>query len=399
MCGFDYFPFFDVGNGQDERFGEKVCELATSWIELDAAALHHNIAQLAGIMGTRGIGFVVKGNAYGHGLREIVTIAAQAQGISSFFVATLSEAIAVRKLGVAQGICALVPADKNLLTDAIKNDIEIVCPDHLFLSQVATAAAACGKRARVHLKIDTGLSRLGVCGAGEALALATAIKNTPTVELWAVMTHFADAAGADLAYAYEQYARFDEVCAQLRARGFDWRYTHAGASGSLDMTRADSLARVGTVLYGYWKSSAQRARYQALGWTFDVKPVLTWKSRIFHLKDVSAGCQIGYGCTVTAQRGMKLAVVPVGYADGYPRALSNRGVVLVNGRSAPVVGRVSMNLLTIDVTDIPSVAVDDEVVLLGPQPGVTADDLALCAGTVNLDVLTGISPELMRVVT
>lgn len=386
-------------------------ELTTSWIELDAAALRSNIEELVGVLGgahqvrgshrvggTRQLGFVVKSNAYGHGLCEIARTAAETGAIHTFFVATLAEALALRESGIKETICALVPADEQLLEAAIAQDIEMVCPDSRFLGHALRAADTCHRRVHLHLKIDSGLSRLGTTGATQARELAQAITSSAHAELGGLMTHFADATRADLSSAEAQYQRFCDICDQLESEGFRWKQRHAGASGSLDMTGRDSLTRVGTLLYGYWKSTAQRERYRAQGWSPEIRPVLSWKSSIFHLKRVAAGCTIGYGNDTIAERSMLLGVVPVGYGDGYPRALSGKGHVSVHGILAPVVGRVSMNLLTIDISNIPDVTTDDTVLLLGPQAGITADDLAAQAGTVTLDVLAGISPLIKRVV-
>lgn len=381
-----------------EQAQDALCS-CSSWLELDAAAVRHNHAQIASVIGPKcALGVVVKGNAYGHGLLEMASIFVNHQEATCFFVASLSEALVLRKNGVRQGICALVPADSGLFEEAIARDIEIVCPDITFLSVIIAAARRVQKRVRIHLKIDTGLSRLGCCGVSEALELADAINRAPEVELWGVMTHFADTASSELCFTCEQQARFSHICQQLRARGLNWRYTHTAASGALDVIRDDTIVRVGTLLYGYWKSPEQRARYQALGWSFDVKPVLSWKSRVFQVKSIKAGCSIGYGHDLFADTDKVLAVVPVGYADGYPRALSNRGQVKIRGQFAPVIGRVSMNLLTVDVTGISGVTAGDVVSLLGGYPGVLASDLAAQAGTVTLDILTGLSPAIKRIV-
>lgn len=379
---------------------EQAHEFATSWIEVDATALRRNIQQILLMVGPqRELGLVVKGNAYGHGLRQVVSAVSSLDGVKTFFVASLREALMVHEVGVTQHVCALVPADFGFLEQALSRGTQLVCADHFFLARIADAANRCGVRARVHLKIDTGLSRLGVCGVDAALDLAAAVRATPQVELWGVMTHFADTAGSDLSFAAEQYRRFDEVCKHLRKAGHVWHESHAGASGALDLVYSDSLVRVGSLLYGYWKSVDQRARYQKAGWHGDLLPVLTWRSRIFHLKKIKAGCSIGYGGDLVATRDMLLAIVPVGYADGYPRALSNRGMVLIGDQRVPIVGRVSMNAMTIDVSAVYQVKVGDPVILLGPSGGVTADEVAAVAGTVNLDILAGISSEIVRVVT
>lgn len=375
----------------------------SSWIDIRSSALRHNLDQLAEIVAperekqARSLGLVVKGNAYGHGLREIVELSKGHAAVDYYFVASLAEGLFVASLGVKQAICALVPADTLYLREAIDAGIEVVCSDEPFLALVAREARVVKKRARVHLKVDTGLCRFGVESLEKALFLATYIdREKDALELWGVMSHLADAVSPAIDFAHEQKKYFTQICSGLKSAGFSWKHTHLGASGSIDFSDESTLIRVGTALYGYWKSPSQRERYALHGWDRALHPVLEWKSYIFHLKSVSAGCSIGYGRSAYTQRDTLLAVIPVGYADGYPRALSNRGTVIIRGAKAPVIGRISMNVMTVDVTDVPGVLLDDEVLLLGDLPGVTADDLAHQSDTVNLDLLCGLGSHIIR---
>lgn len=375
----------------------------SSWIDIRSSALRHNLDQLEKIVGpvrdaqSRTLGLVVKGNAYGHGLREIVELSKGHAAVGYYFVASLAEGLFVASLGVTQSICALVPADTLYMREAIAAGIELVCSDETFLLLVAREARAVGKRARVHLKIDTGLCRFGAESAERAIFLAHYIKQQgDALELWGVMSHLADAVSPTLDFTQAQKESFAQICSGLKTAGFCWKHTHLCASGSIDFADEHSLVRVGTALYGYWKSSSQRERYALRGWGGDLYPVLEWKSYVFYLKRVPAGSSVGYGRSVYTRRDTVLAVIPVGYADGYPRALSNNGAVVIRGMNAPVMGRVSMNVMTVDVTDVPGVSLGDEVVLLGDVPGVTADDLAHQSDTVNLDVLCGLGSHIIR---
>ena len=372
-----------------------------TWLELDRKAILQTIDRVALMTGpAHQLGLVVKGNAYGHGLIEYSLVAAQHPRVVLFFAAFIEEALLLRERGIKKRICALVPADRCLLDEAIARDIELLCPDSSYLPLFAAAAKRVGKPALLHVKIDTGLARLGL-GADDVEQFLVQFRAHATwLSVVGVMTHFADVVGEDLSSAYRQQGLFHEVCPLFAALGgFE---THSCASGSLFMAGKDQVVRVGTMAYGYWKSPAQRARATASFPQIELQPVMRWKTRILQVKPIKAGTPVGYGHTFVAPHAMVLAVLPVGYADGYPRVLSNSGQVLVRGKPAPLVGRVSMNLMSIDITAIADdgvpIVVGEEVILLGPEPGVTADDLARQTGTINLDILSHIRASIPRFV-
>ncbi|NJL72630.1 MAG: alanine racemase [Candidatus Competibacteraceae bacterium] len=361
--------------------------MKATWVEISREALHHNLDELACQLAhaceqNKGpaiaLGLVVKGDAYGHGLLPVVSLAAAHPAVSYFFTASLQEALEVRALAPSHGVCALVPADSQFLDEALANAIDLVGFSEHWCGVVSERAQTLGIMARIHIKLETGLARLGI-PMDDVVAIVRRIVALPNIELVGVMTHLADVVGDDIPFAREQRVCFEQACSQLRAAGISWRWTHANASGGLSFVGVDTLVRVGTALYGYWKSEPERVRSQSVRGPFDLKPVLTWKSRVMHCAYVEPGQTIGYGQTFCATRPMSIAVIPVGYSDGYPRSLSNQGAVLIKGQLAPVVGRVSMNVLTVDVTDIPG-ACDEgellEVILVGPQQGVTADKVA-----------------------
>jgi alanine racemase len=370
----------------------------TTWIELNASALKHNSEQVISTIGPAvTLGFVVKGNAYGHGLAEIITIARTCPAIGYYFVAALPEALELRAWGITQPICAMVPVESDCLEEAITQEISCVCAGPASLALLARTAQHVGKPALVHIKIDTGLSRLGACPS-EALGFCEAIFKNKWLKVTGVMTHLANIVSDDITRAHEQLRCFDETCARLKKAGYTWEHTHACASGSVMYKRNDSLVRVGTTLYGYWKSPAQKARLLAEHPAITLQPVLSWKTRIWEIRDIAAGNYVGYGETFYTKQPMRIAILPVGYADGYPRDLSNQGVVMVRGQYAPIVGRVSMNLAAIDITHVPEALPSDEVLLLGSAEKVTADAIAEKTQTINLDILTHIGSHISRII-
>lgn len=370
-----------------------------SWIELDSDAIAQNLACITNqLEKTRGsalqLGLVVKGNAYGHGLREIVLLTHQNSAVHIYFTASLAEALFVHRLGVKQRICAFVPADTDYLPDALAASIELVCCDEFFIEKVAECARKEKRRARIHVKVDTGLSRLGIY-PDKMPTVCTLLKKYPELELAGVMTHFVDM--DQLETTAQQRENLEAACAWLKKTGCTCDI-HGAASGSIPFASQDTLVRIGTALYGYWKTPAQRERYQERFGCAELKPVMTWKSRIMHTKKVSAGQGIGYGHTFTPVRDTHLGVIPVGYADGYPRGLSNKSIVYIRGCAAPIIGMVSMNMLTVDLTDIPGAVTGDEVLLLGNHEGIRARDLAAPLQTTQLEILTRISGTIPRVI-
>jgi alanine racemase len=367
--------------------------MALSWIEIDLEALRHNYSQARDRLspGARVLG-VVKSDAYGHGMVPVAWELAEC-GIHFLGVSKYWEAKKLRSEGISLPIIVLVGLEPAEMEDGIREEVRTVAfrLDHLRL--LSQAACRSNKVARVHVKVDTGMGRLGV-PFERVGSFLDELSQMPGIELEGLISHLAAADEADKSYSDAQIERFRQVLQMLADRGRDVSYAHvANSAGLLDLPHAHfHLARPGIMLYGSLPS-------RELLRPADLLPVMSFKSLILQLKDLPPGHPIGYGRTYVTQRSSRIATVPVGYDDGYPRLLSNRAEVLVRGRRAPVVGRVSMNMITLDVTDVPGVSEDDEVVLLGKQDAerITADEIADLCGTISYEIYCSIGKHRNKV--
>ncbi|HVP60036.1 MAG TPA: alanine racemase [Myxococcaceae bacterium] len=365
--------------------------------EIDLGALTRNHQTLRAAATGVDVLAVVKADAYGHGAVP-VSRALETAGVRFLGVALVEEGLELRAAGLRSDILVLGGAyDGGWDAMLEQRMIPVVFrPEHL--TALEAAARARGTTARAHLKVDTGMGRLGVLPA-DVPAFLEAARACPRVELEGLCSHFANADLADAALTALQISRFRTALGQMRAAGFDPRWRHlSNSAGLLALPEARdgvemNLARPGLALYGLvpapWLRPPRR-----------LEPVLSWKTAVVHVKSVPSGTPISYGSTWTAPRPSRIATLPVGYADGWSRLLSNRGAVLVRGRRAPIVGRVCMDLCMVDVTDVPGAEVGDEVVLLGRQgPEVQdAHQLAALEGTIAYDVLCAIGARVPRVV-
>ena len=361
------------------------------WAEIDLGALAHNVAAVRSRLseGTE-LMAVVKANAYGHGAVEVAR-AALAAGAGWLGVATVEEAAELRAAALDAPLLVMGPVPPG--SESSLRGLEARL--NVFSREQVDRLAEVGDPAhptRLHLKVDTGMARLG-CTPAEALPLARLVAADPRLELEGLWTHFAEADDPASPRTPRQLEEFLRLAADLRAAGLDLPVLHvANSAGALGFPPSQlTLARCGLPLYGYPSSAASQS--------LDLRPVLTWKARVVALHDLDPGDRVGYGGTYVAPGRRRTATISTGYADGYPRALSNRGEVLVGGRKAPLVGRVSMDYITADVSDVPGVAVGDEVVLLGAQGAerVSAEDLARQLGTISWEVLTMPGPRVERV--
>jgi len=353
-----------------------------SWIEIDLEALRHNYFQARDRMSadTRVVG-VVKSDAYGHGMipvaRELVACGAHFLAVSKYW-----EAMELRGAEIRVPILTLLGLEPSEMEEAIRQEIRpaIFRMDHARL--LSRASCRLNLPARVHLKVDTGMGRLGV-PCDKAASFLDELMTLPGILLEGILSHFASADEADKSYCECQISRFQDILRALSDRRHSLLYAHiANSAGLLDLPAAHfELVRPGIMLYG--SKPSQDLRQPA-----DLRPVMSFKTKIVQLKSVAAGQSIGYGRTYVAEQPCRIATLPVGYDDGYPRSLSNRGQVLVRGKRAPVVGRVSMSMITVDVTDVPDVAEDDEVVLLGAQgeDRITAEEIAELCGTISYEI-------------
>jgi alanine racemase len=318
-------------------------------------------------------------------------------------VHSLEEGLEIRALGEKRPVLVLGHVPLSALGEAVAHDLDLTLYNLESLEALARLdrERLGGRPIRVHLKVETGTGRQGVL-PGELEGFARRLRALPGAELAGVSTHFANIEDTlNHGYAERQIARFQQARATLKGLGLEPPLVHAActAAGILFPETHHTLVRAGIGVYGLWPS---RETYLSalLGHrpVPELKPVLSWKTRIAQLKTLPEGSYVGYGCTFKTTRATRLAVLPVGYADGYDRALGNTAHVLVAGKRAAVIGRVSMNMCMTDVTDIPRAGLEKEVVLLGGsgEERISAETLATWAGTISYEVVTRISPLLER---
>ena len=374
---------------------------ARTWCEVDAARLRHNVRELRRVTRPEALlGAVVKANAYGHGL----LLAARAfvdAGADWLCVDALEEAAALRAAGFDLPLLVtghVLPAD---LPEAVRLGVRLVVYDGSAVETLSKAALSQARTVPLHVKVETGNNRQGL-PHGEAIALAQRIAAAPGVTLEGLSTHFADVEDTtDHTFAREQVARLAATVDGVRATGVASPLVHC-ANSAATILWPDvhfGLVRAGIAAYGMWPS--KETYITALSADRDeleLRPALTWKTRIAQVKVVAAGEAVGYGRTYHVTHRTLLAVLPTGYYDGYDRRLSNLAHALVRGHRAPVRGRVCMNMTMVDVTDVPGVTAGDEVVLLGHQDGETlsAEQLAGWIGTINYEVTTRIAEHVPR---
>lgn len=363
------------------------------WAEIDLGAIASNVAQLRSKLspGTR-LAAVVKANAYGHGAVEVGRAAVDA-GSDWLCVATIGEGVELRQAGIAVPVLNMGPTRGEDGRTAATWDISCCVYDREGVELLATAAAAEGRTVALHLKLDTGMSRLGA-PPGEGLELARLIDRTPGLSLQALWTHLAEADDPSSPRTAQQLAGFLAEVDRLRRAGIEPSMLHCANSAAALLSPAAHLdmVRCGLPLYGYLSTQVPVA-------DLALRPVMTWKSRVVAVRRLAAGDRIGYGGTFTVSRPTISATIALGYADGYSRRLSNRGRVLLGGSSVPVIGRVSMDFTTIDITDVNSASLGDEVVVLGAQAGASigADELAGLLDTIAWEVLATVGPRVTRV--
>jgi alanine racemase len=377
-----------------------------AWAEIDLSAVAHNVRELRRITHANArLMVAVKANAYGHGAIEVARTAL-ASGADALGVARLQEGIELRDAGLSAPILVFgyTPPSQTILLD--KYDLKQTVYALSTAEAMSAVAVSHGVKIKVHLKVDTGMGRLGMLPdsrryidpgmpPGEtALAHVLAISSLAGLELEGVMTHFATADSRDKTYANEQFACFQAFLADLAQAGLIVPIKHAANSGAIiDMPETHlDMVRAGISLYGLYPSDEVDKRRLTL------KPVMTLKTRIIHLKRVPAGFHISYGCTYTTSAPTTIATVALGYADGFNRLLSSQGHMLVRGHKVPIVGRVCMDLTMLDVGVVPQVALEDEVVAWGHQATeeITVDEVANMLNTINYEVVATITKRVPR---
>lgn len=372
--------------------------LCNSWVEINQQAVIHNIAQYKRIIGDRELAVIVKSNAYGHGMLPIARICEENSNVRWLCTASLSEALQLRQQGITKSILVLTYVDADLDL-AVVHDIELVVYDIATLQKLQQCAERLKKIMRIHIKVDTGLSRLGI-PRDQVMDLIQVAADMSHIKINGIFTHLAESERAQQEFTDQQIADMRSLRLSLQARNVMIPYHHYSCTAALTAVSHDdyNFARMGLGIYGLWPSKTNKETALQKYEDFFLKPVLTWKTRVVQVKRVSIGNAVGYARTYTTTRDSILAVLSIGYWEGYDRKLSNQGVVCVNNAYAPVVGRISMNVTVIDVTDIPEVAVGQEVTLLGAEQPISAEAIAEKIGTINWEVVTRINPLLPRIV-
>lgn len=376
---------------------------AKTWVEVSASALATNIATLRSVL-EPGVSFcaVVKANAYGHGLKEVVRIALK-EGVTLFAVDSIDEAMTVRSLAPAVDIFILGYTVRERLDDVVRSRCIQTIYDSETLLALSEAGRAAGTKALLNLKIETGLHRQGM-DRREMIAVLDQLKKVKEwVTVIGIGSHFASAEDMDRPEpTVRQTEYFQEVGDYLRTQGVEAQYTHiaCSAAGMVYPPTHATMVRFGIACYGLWPSPSVRRTVILGRRRVDLQPVLSWKTTVAQMKSLSPGDAVGYGATYVANRPMRIAVLPVGYYDGYDRGLSGRGETIIHGVRCPVLGVVCMNMLMVDVSHVPGIKIGDTVTLLGRDGmhAVTADDLADRLGSINYEIVTRINPLLPRLV-
>ncbi|MGQ9630656.1 MAG: alanine racemase [bacterium] len=368
-----------------------------TFAEIDLGKIAENVRTIKSYIGKNvKLMIVVKADAYGHGAGEVANVALR-NGADYLGVALVEEGCQLRELGIKAPILVFDAIFPEQAPAVVESDLEQVVCDLPSALHISRAATHLGKVARVHLKVDTGMSRIGVHYSG-ASKLAKEISRMEGVEIRGVMTHFADAEDPNSNFARVQLERFRSVLSEISDLGIDVPLKHiANSGGTLNFPESYfNLVRVGIIAYGMLPS--QTAGHRPAQTPLKVEPALSLKTKVVFLKEVEPGTNISYGRTFIAPKRMRIATLPIGYADGYSRLLSNRAEVLIRGRRARVVGNITMDMTMVDVTDIPNVGVGDEAILMGSQGGdcITADEIASLMGTINYEVVCNIGKRVPR---
>lgn len=364
----------------------------STWVEVDLDRFASNLRAIKTLAGPeRGILLVVKADAYGHGAIEMVR-AAEEEGVACLGVATLHEGIQVRQAGCRLPIVVLSPLLPSEIREAIAHQLDPTVCDLDFARALSAEAERAHRPVRCHVEIDTGMGRIGVLEA-DAESFLEQLAGLPGLRLASLYTHFPDADAADLDFSRAQLRRFLALIGRLEARGLKPARLHAANSAgflNLPESRLDWV-RVGLIAYGHQPPNPRAG--------VDLKPVMALKSRLVQVRVLPAGVPVSYGRTFVTKRPTRTGVVAVGYGHGYSWLLSNRGQMLVDGRRVPILGRVTMDLTMVDLTDVPAARVGDEVVLFGDQgeASLPLEEVAQGSETIPYEIMCTIGKRVTRI--
>ena len=364
------------------------------YARINKDALFHNISEIRRKAGSSvKIAAVIKADAYGHGALETARVIDSVA--DCYAVAVMEEAVSLRENGIKKPIMILGHTSPYFYDDALRYDIALTVYSEDAAVMLSERAARHGRAGKIHIALDTGMSRIGFPLGSESVSAIKRISMLPCIEIEGVFSHFATADEKNKDFSLLQLSRFDEMCENLKRAGVNIPLRHiCNSAGIMELPHCHyEMVRAGIILYGLYPSDEVDKSI------ISVKPALELKSHVVNLKTVPAGTGISYGQTYITQKEAKIATIPVGYADGYPRLLSNKGRVLIRGRFAPITGRVCMDQFMVDVTDIPGASMMDEVTLIGRdgENEITADEIARLSDTINYEIVCGIGKRVPRI--
>ena len=365
------------------------------YAEISLEAIGHNIREVKKRLpeGVKLLG-VVKANAYGHGA---VPVASYLENqVDYFATATIEEAVELRENGISAPILILGYVSPSQYGDLVEYDITQTIDSYAQALALEKEAARQNQKAKAHLAVDTGMTRIGFQVTEHDADEAAKIADLPHIELEGMFTHFSCADQEDKTYCSMQMEKYDKMTALLAERGVTIPLRHiCNSAGIMEFDdHRFEMVRSGIITYGIYPSEEVKKE------RLDLIPALSWKSHVIHVKEVGPGIGVSYGATYVTEKPMtRIATVSAGYADGYPRALSNQGCVLIHGKKAPIIGRICMDQMMVDVTDIPDVQVEDVVTLVGTDGDetITIEEIANPAARFDYEMLCDISSRVTRV--
>lgn len=366
-----------------------------AWCEVRIENIKENLLALKERCRNSKIIAIVKSDAYGHGAVMVSKAIESEDFIWGFAVATGDEAIALRNAGINKPIMLLGPAFPEEIGNLIEKEVRLCLYSKEIGDIINQESEKLGKKAIVHVKIDTGMGRIGFIPDGKGAFEIQDFYSKGNMEFEGIFTHFARADEEDRQYTKVQIERFNEIVELLSNIGITFKYHHlSNSAGIIESLGSDrELVRAGVAMYGLYPSDEVSKDYVKL------KPALELKARVFHIKDVEPGTSISYGGTFVSFNKMRVATVSIGYGDGYPREMSNKGYCLIRGKKAKVLGRVCMDQIMVDVSDIPGVEFGDEAVLMGKSQGeeITAEDITRISGRFHYELLCDYGKRVPRV--
>jgi alanine racemase len=364
------------------------------WAEIDLDKLAHNMREIRRVSKSEHIIAVVKADGYGHGAVDVAPVLLE-NGADILAVAVVTEAVELRRSGIECPIIVLGFTPPNLINDLLTYDIEQAVYSYELAKELSKAAQKENKIAKIHIVVDTGMARIGYIPNDYSVEEICNICKLPNISAVGMFSHFSSADEKDKTYTYMQLKKYNDFCEKLKAKNVNIKMRHtANSAAIIDLPETHFEAvRPGIIIYGYYPSEEVNRE------NIDLKPVMTLKANVVHIKTLPAGECVGYGRRHKTERESVIATLPVGYADGYTRLLFQKAKVIINGKFAPVIGSICMDQCMVDVTGIEGVNIGDEVILIGEDESnkFTADIVAGLIGTISYEVVCMVSKRVPRV--